>query len=381
VSGQERGWTAAWTTSPQRPSAGFAPNWSEAGFADQTIRQTVRLSIGGDTLRVRLSNHYGATPLRVAGLTVAPATKTEAARELTRNGKPAFTVPAGADVATDAILLPVGALGSVTITAYLAQPSGPATYHAQALATTYRAAGDHRADADETAFTETSQSWYYLSGVDVTGAPGDGIVVLGDSLIDGTGSTPDTNQRFPDLLAQRIAPGSRPRAVLNLGIGGNRVTVDSPWLGDRATARFPRDVLAQPGVNTVVILAGINDIGISELADSSPFPVLAPYTEISPEQVITGHRTMIRQARAAGLRVIGATLLPVQGSGFSTLRSEAKRSAINAWIRDSGEYDAVIDLAQAMGDALDPAHDSGDQLHPNDAGYQAMADATDLTIL
>jgi lysophospholipase L1-like esterase len=140
-------------------------------------------------------------------------------------------------------------------------------------------------------------------------------------------------------------------------------------------------VLAQPGVNTVVILAGINDIGISELADISPFPVLAPYTEISPEQVITGHRTMIRQARAAGLRVIGATLLPVQGSGFSTLRSEAKRSAVNAWIRDSGEYDAVIDLAQAMGDALDPAHDSGDQLHPSDAGYQAMADATDLTIL
>jgi lysophospholipase L1-like esterase len=264
---------------------------------------------------------------------------------------------------------------------YLAQPSGPATYHDQALATTYRAAGDHRGDPDEAAFTETSQSWYYLTAVDVTGAADDGIVVFGDSLIDGTGGTPDANLRFPDLLARRIASGSRPRAVLNHGIGGNRVTVDSHWLGDRATARFSRDVLSQPGVSTVIVLVGINDIGISELAENPPFPVLAPYTEIPAELVIAGHRGMIREARAAGLRVIGATLLPIQGSAFSTPRSEAKRSAVNAWIRDSGEYDAVIDLARAMGHALDPAHDSGDHLHPNDAGHQAMADAADLTTL
>ena len=381
MSRPERRWAAAWTTSPQRPSSGFAPNWSEEGFAGQTIRQTVRLSMGGDTLRVRLSNRYGTTPLRVAGLTVAPAIKTEAGHELTKDGKPAFAVPAGADLATDEVPFPVGILDSVTIAAYLAEPSGPATYHAQALATTYRAAGDRRADTDETAFAETSQSWYYLTGVDVTGAPGDGIVVFGDSLTDGTGSAPDTDQRFPDLLARRIASEYRPRAVLNHGIGGNRVTVDSPWLGDRATTRFSRDVLTQPGVDTVVILAGINDIGISELADDSPFPVLAPYIEVSAAQVIAGHRTMIGQARATGLRVIGATLLPMRGSGFSTPRSEAKRSAVNAWIRDSGEYDAVIDLARAMGDALDLGHDSGDHLHPNDAGYQAMADATDLRIL
>lgn len=386
MSGREHGWTAAWTTSPQRPSTGFAPNWSEEGFADQTIRQTVRLSVGGDTLRVRLSNRYGAMPLRVAGLTVAgtagaAAIKPETLHELTVGGKTAFAVPAGTDLATDEVPLPLSALDSVTITAHLAEPSGPATYHAQALATTYRAAGDHCADPDGMAFAETSQSWYYLSGVEVTGAPSDGIVVLGDSLTDGTGSTPDTDHRFPDLLAKRLVAVGRPRAVLNQGIGGNRVTIDSPWLGDRATTRFPRDVLTQPGVSTVLILAGINDIGISEMADNSPFPVLAPYTEVSTDDIIAGHRDMIRRARAAGLRGVGATLLPMRGSGFSTPRSEDKRSTINAWIRDSGEYDAIIDLAKAMGDALDPDHDSGDQIHLNDTGYRAMADAIDLTLL
>jgi lysophospholipase L1-like esterase len=134
-------------------------------------------------------------------------------------------------------------------------------------------------------------------------------------------------------------------------------------------------------VSTVIILAGINDIAISEVAAQSPFPVLAPYTEISAEQLIAGHREMIRQARAAGLRTVGATLLPMRGSAFSTARSETKRAVVNAWIRESGEYDAVLDLAQAMGDVLHAAHDSGDGLHLNDAGYQAMADATDLTLL
>lgn len=386
MSRQERGWTAAWTTSSQRPSISFAPNWSEKGFADQTIRQTVRFSIGGGALKVRLSNRYGTAPLQVAGLTVAApaggaAVKPDTLQEVTVDGKPVFAVPAGTDLTTDSVPFRTDALDSVTITMHLAEPSGPATYHAQALATTYRAAGDHRADSDGAVFTETSQSWYYLSGVDVAGGPGNGIVVLGDSLTDGTGSIPDTDHRFPDLLAQRLVAAGRPRAVLNQGIGGNRVTVDSAWLGDRATTRFHHDVLTQPGVSTVIILAGINDIAISEMAEESPFPILAPYTQVSAQEVIAAHRDMIRRARARGLRTVGATLLPMRGSAFSTPRSEAERAAVNAWIRDSGEYDAVIDLAQAMGDALDPAHDSGDHLHLNDTGYRAMAAAVDLTLL
>ncbi|OHV34200.1 MULTISPECIES: SGNH/GDSL hydrolase family protein [Pseudofrankia] len=388
MSHQDHRWAAAWATAPQRPGTGFVPNWSEEGFADQTIRQTVRLSVGTNALRVRLSNRYGAAPLRVAGLTIASAAggsviKSDTLRELTADGKAAFTIPAGTDLVTDAVRSPVDALESVTVSLYLAEPSGPATYHAQALATTYRAAGDHLADAEGTAFAETSQSFYYLDGIEVAAAAGsaDGIVVFGDSLTDGTGSTPDTDQRFPDLLAQRFVAAGRPRPVLNQGIGGNRVTVDSAWLGDRATARFQHDVLERPGVGTVVILAGINDVAISEIEQNSPFPVLAPYTEVSAEQVIDGHLEMIRQARGAGLRAVGATLLPMRGSAFSTSRSEAKRAAVNTWIRESGAYDAVVDLALALGDALDPAHDSGDGLHLSDAGYRAMAEAVELAAL
>jgi len=386
MSGQRTDWAATWSAAVQRPSAGFFPNWSEQGFTDQTLRQTVRLSIGGDTLRVRLSNRYGTEPLRIAGLTIAAAAaeaavKPETLRALTAAGKTAFSVPAGADLVTDGTPFPTGAFDPVTFTMHLHEPSGPATFHAQSLTTTHLATGEHLADADGEAFTETTQSWYYLAAVEATGTPGDGIVVFGDSLTDGTGSTPDTDRRFPDVLAQRLAAAGRPRAVLNQGIGGNRATVDSAWLGDRATSRFGRDALRLPGVSTVVVLLGVNDIGISELAEGSPFPVLAPYDAVPEAAVIAAHRDLIAQARAAGKRVVGATLLPMQQSAFSTPRSEAKRAAANTWIRESGEYDAVLDLAAAMGDALDPAHDSGDGLHLNDAGYRAVAEAVDLTAL
>ncbi|MHA4818213.1 SGNH/GDSL hydrolase family protein [Streptomyces aculeolatus] len=393
MSRPEHGWSAAWTTAPQRPGAGFAPNWSEEGFADHTIRQIVRLSIGGDTLRIRLSNRYGTTPLKVAGLTVATpvggaAVKPDTLHEVTVGGRTAFALPAGTELATDAVPVRTEALDSVTTTMYLAEPFGSATYHEQALATIYRAEGDHRGNGDGAAFTETSQSWYYLSGIDVTGAEssGHGIAVFGDSLTDGTGSSPDTNHRFPDLLAQRLLAVGRPRAVVNVGIGGNRLTVDSAWLGERATARFASDVLSQPGVGTVIILLGINDISISEVAEVSPFAVFAPYTDVAAEEVIAGYRDLIRQARKAGLRAIGATVMPAKPSVFSTTRSEAKRAAINQWIRTSGAYDAVIDLDRALTspsapDRLHDTYDSGDHLHLNDAGYQAMADAVDLAHL
>jgi lysophospholipase L1-like esterase len=276
----------------------------------------------------------------------------------------------------------------VTITLYLAAATGGATYHAAAQATSYRAAGDHRADLGAGAFTEVSRSWYYVSGVDVLGAAqrSPGVVAFGDSITDGTGSSADTNSRFPDELAERLAAAGRPRAVLNEGIAGNRVTVDSLWFGDRATGRFRRDVLDQPGVGTVIVLAGINDLGISELASAPPGPIFAPFTEVSAEQLIADQLNLIRQARARGLRVIGATLLPVKGSAYYTEESEAKRDQVNQWIRTSGEYDAVVDFDRLMAfpsdhDELRPDYDSGDHLHPSDAGYRAMAAAIDLRAL
>jgi len=196
----------------------YTPNWSEQGFAQQTIRQVVRISAGGVAARIRLSNAYGTTPLRVTGATVA-RTATGAAirpgslRHLTVKRARSFTIPAGAELASDLVPLPLGGLDSVTVTLYLAGPTGPATYHAQSMATSYRSAGDHRRDLGGAAFTETSRSWYYLSGVDVIGtARRDGVVAFGDSLTDGHGSGLDANNRYPDELAERLAATGRPRA-------------------------------------------------------------------------------------------------------------------------------------------------------------------------
>ncbi|MFE0072526.1 SGNH/GDSL hydrolase family protein [Nonomuraea sp. NPDC059023] len=377
AAGGPRGWAATWAASPQRPGVNYTPNWSREGFSQQTVRQVVRVSVGGVAARVRLSNVYGTTPLKVAGATVArtadgAAVRRGSVRHLTVNGARAFTVPAGAEIASDLVPLPVEALGSLTVTLYLAEPTGPATYHAQAIAPSYRASGDHRADVGGAAFTETTVSWYYLSGVDVIGGTHRrGVVAFGDSLTDGYGSTPGADNRYPDELAERLAAAGRPRAVLNQGIGGNRVTVDSAQLGDKGTSRFRRDALGQPGVGTVIVLEGINDIGMSRTS-----------TDVSARQVIAGHRELIRQARAGGVRVIGATLPPMKGSQYYDAVSEAKRDEVNAWIRTSGEYDAVVDLDRVLasssdGDQLDPAYDSGDHLHLNDAGYRAVAYAVD----
>lgn len=381
-------WSAAWSAAPQRPGVNFTPNWSEQGFANHTVRQAVRVSDSGMAVRVRLTNVYGTTPLTVTGATVArtadgAAIEPGSARRLTVGWKSTFTIPAGAELATDPAPLPVAALDSLTTTLYFAAPTGPSTYHSQAMAMSYRATGSHLADTTGAAFTETTVSWYYLSGVDILGVGRrDGVVLFGDSLTDGYGSTPGADNRYPDELAERIAATGRPRAVLNQGIGGNRMTVDSAWLGDKATARFRRDVLAQPGVGTVIVLEGVNDIGMS-LARQ---PLAAPHTEVTAGEIIAGHRDLIRQARANGIRIIGATMPPMKGSRYYAPLSETKRDEVNSWIRTSGEYDAVVDFAAALAspadeDQLDPAYDSGDHLHPNDAGYRAMAHAVDLTRL
>ncbi|WP_245900802.1 SGNH/GDSL hydrolase family protein [Prauserella shujinwangii] len=379
-------WTGTWAAAMMRPSPGFGPNWSEEGFADHTLRQVVRVSTGGALARVRLSNAYGTTPLRITGVTLARAADGAAVRpgtvrHLTFRGSRSVAVPPGGEVASDPAAFGVRPLDTLTVSLYFAEPTGPATQHLFASATSYRAGGDHRSDAGSGAFTETTESWYYLAGVDVAGAVPrrDAIAAFGDSITDGALSTVDGNNRYPDELAELLAARGKPRGVLNAGIGGNRVLTDSPCLGEKATSRFHEDVLDEPRVGTVLVLEGINDIGFSALPPGED-PCFSGGPEVTAEQLIAGHRELIRQAHRHGVKAIGLTLLPYKGADYYTPEGEAVRDALNHWIRTSGEYDAVVDLDRIMaapGDAdlLDPAYDSGDNLHPNDAGYHAMARA------
>ncbi|RKN45769.1 SGNH/GDSL hydrolase family protein [Streptomyces hoynatensis] len=375
-------WQASWGAAPQMPSTGFTPNWSQAGFSHQTVRQVVRISEGGDRLRIRLSNAYGTSPVEISGATVARTAEGASVvpgtvRPLTFGGHRSAAIPAHGDLRSDAAGLAADDLTSVTVTLYLAGTTGPATFHAQGFATSYLADGDHRADASGAAFAETSQSWYYLSGVEVgrdrrDRHGGDGIVALGDSLTDGFGSTPGADNRYPDELAELTG-----RPVVNSGIGGNLVLNDSAWYGERGTARFARDVLDQPGVSTVVLLEGVNDIGFSEVEDQ---PTYRPAPEISADELIAGYRTLIRRAHQVGLEIVGATLPPFQGSDHWGPHAARVGDEVNDWIRNSGEFDAVVDLDRVLADPADPdrlnpAYDSSDGLHPNDAGYRLTAEA------
>ncbi|MFG2597919.1 SGNH/GDSL hydrolase family protein [Streptomyces sp. NPDC048462] len=380
-------WQGGWATSPQAPAAPFGPNWSQQGFADQTVRQVVRVSTGGTRARVELSNRYGSIPLRITGATVArtddgASVRPGSLQQLSFGRHRSATIAAGSELTSDALPFRTRALESLTVTLHLAGPTGPATFHLMSSATSYRAQGDHRADRGGAAFTETSESWYYLTGVEVSGggAPRrNGVVAFGDSITDGVGSTPNADNRYPDELAERFAATGKPRSVVNQGIAGNQVTNDMDWAGEKGVARFRKDALGEPGVGTVIVLEGINDIGASGTG-----AVGTPSPEVSVAQLIAGHRSLIRQAHAKGIRAIGATLTPIGGSSYDSTANEAKRQAVNDWIRTSGAYDAVVDLDLAVADPTDPArmtptYDSGDHLHPNDAGYHAMARSLDLT--
>jgi lysophospholipase L1-like esterase len=383
-------WRGGWAASPQAPAGGNGQNWSEAGFVRQTVRQVVRASTGGSRARIELSNRYGGTPLKVAGASIArtargASVRPGSVRALTFGHSRSATIPAGGELRSDGVGLTVGALESLTVTLYLDAPTGPATFHALAMATSYRAAGDHRSDTGAAAFAETSRSWYYLSGVEVSGGRAvqrDAVVAFGDSITDGYGSTPDANHRYPDALAERFAATGRSRSVLNAGISGNQLTNDTSGSGEKGVARFRKDVLDEPNVGTVIVLEGINDIGASERSITSE----SPTPEVSVRQLIAGQRELIRQAHSRGVRVIGATLTPFKGALYYTERGEAKRDALNEWIRTSGEFDGVLDLDRALADPADrdriaAPYDVGDHLHPSDAGYRAMAAAVDLDAL
>ena len=392
-------WVATWATAqafapvppfgapPPRPQAAPARP-SPIGqipetFKNQTVRMVVRTSIGGRRVRVQLSNALGNAALTIGAAHVAlrqndAAIVSTSDRALTFGGRASFTIPPGALVVSDPVDLDVPKFTDLAISLYLPENTGPPTVHPLGLHTTYIATGDVTADATLNP-SITTTAYFWLSGVDVLApSSASAIVAFGDSITDGFATTANKDQAWPTLLASRLASGKSTAmlGVLNLGISGNRVLRDVA--GTNALARFDRDVLARAGVHWMILLEGINDITFSAI------PGIPPGQAVTAEDLIWGYRQIIESAHLHGIKVAGATILSVEGVATYTESGEAVRQAVNHWIRTSGAFDAIIDF-----DALtrDPEHpkrlrsefDSGDHVHPNDAGNHAMADVIDLS--
>lgn len=378
---------ATWAAAPQDYNevfpGGVFPPPEPLAFSDQTLRQIVRTSVGGVRPRVRISNQFGASPLTIDGAHLAvslggsriePSSDTQ----LSFDGAATVTIPAGAESWSDPADLVLSADSDVAITVYVAGTAPVATVHSVALQTAFATAGEALSSAELTA-AETNQRYHWITALDIeTEESGGVIVAFGDSITDGVASTPDTNQRYPNLLRERLRtePGLEGFGIVNEGISGNRVLSDV--VGPSGVSRFERDVLGHSGVTHAIILIGINDIG---------FGGFMPDAAVSAAEIEAGLTTLLEQARAAGVETYLATLLPLKGTmpPYYGEQTEAVRGEVNAWIRSEAPADGVIDFDVVMQDPADPlqmlpAYASEDRLHPRDEGYRAMADAIDLSL-
>jgi lysophospholipase L1-like esterase len=393
-------WIGTWATSPQP----FIPGTLQS-FRNQTLRLIVHTSAGGAKVRIRISNTYGDGPLLIGGAHIARRTAAAeidplSDRILKFQAKSSTTVSAGSMVVSDPVEMDVPALSDLAVSLFLPQRTEAKTSHAMAKQTSYVSpeTGDSTA-AVNFPVANPIDSWPFLTGVDVEASPGaESIVAFGSSLTDGDGTTADTNGRWPDVLAARLqkdASGKAGIGVLNEGIIGNRLLHDSPkgadnpfgaGLGQAGLARFERDVLAQPGVRYVIVGLGINDILFPA------FSFTPPNEKVSAEDIISGYRELIARGHQKGVRVIGTTNPPFENSAFEglvkafyTSEREATRQKVNDWIRSSGEFDGVVDLDAVLRDPshptqLLPAYDSGDHLHPNNAGCIVEGNAFALAL-
>ena len=359
-------------------------------YENQTIREIIHASIGSDTVRVRLSNAYGKESVQINAAHIALSAKETSLisgtdQILTFSGRSTVTIPPDGLVVSDPVKLDLPASSDLAISLYLPKATVGASIHYSSQQTSYVASGDVTASA-EIPNASKFASWVFLSDVDVL-APEQAstLVAFGDSITDGAHSTTDTNHRWPNFLADRLLTqqGRGNIGVLDAGIGGNRIlhdAVSNIRFGVNALARFDRDVLAQPGVKYLIVLEGINDLGHPGTS--------APESEtVSAEDLIAGLKQIAERAHENGLRVFGGTITPfaVAAGGYFTPEREAKRKAVNQWLRTGGAFDATIDFDKAARDPshperLLPAYDSGDHLHPNDNGYKAMAESIDLSL-
>jgi lysophospholipase L1-like esterase len=394
---QSAAWVQTWGAAPLPSSAAMGPFPATPSFNHQTIRQTLRLSVGGSRIRVRLSNEYGSKPLSLGAVRVALADEHGNARPGSERqalfaGRPEARVPPGAPLLSDPIDLPVGALATLIISIFVPEDTGACTCHPTGMQSALVSdAGDYTDKAFKPASTTEMRA--FVTGVETEVArDARTVVVLGDSITDGVGSTPGANRRWPDLLAIRL---NGPRAakaaggwgVVNMGISGNRVLADG--FGVNALARFDRDVLAVAGVKALIVLEGINDIGIANAHMAGQFAELfkslAAGSSVSSESMIAGYRQIIARAHARGIKVMLATILPYGGADYYSEAGEFIRQAVNQWIRTGGAADAVVDFDAVIRDPAVPTRmkegfHSGDHLHGSDAGYEAMAAAVDLAM-
>jgi lysophospholipase L1-like esterase len=364
-------WVGTWAAAQVAPNT---TGLSHAGFKDETVRDVVHISVGGSEVRIRISNVFGTKPLRIADVRIAlradgAQTVPHSSHRVTFGGQGEVVVPAGQREFSDPVRMGVGAGQDLAVSIFVKDPSGPCTWHPAAVANSYYSVvGDHSAATGTAAYPHMLGAWYWLDGVDVVNPAINGAVVtFGASTSDGVGSTRNANDRYPDDLARRLLglPDGLRLSVLNAGISGNELLAGGGIAGESGLSRFERDALNQTDVRVIIVWEGTNDIG--------------EHPTMTSRQLIDGYLQLIQAAHARGIAVVGATLQPDEGAGYYSVHGNRVRMAVNRWIRDSGAFDAVADFDAALRDPTDPARlrpsfDSGDHLHPNDAGYQAVAD-------
>lgn len=380
-------WVAAWATAlqPIPQQANLPPLYRAPEVAGRTVRQIVYPTLAGSTARIHLSNEYGKAPLVVQALRIARSTggaaQSNAGVVVTFGGKESVTVPPGDELDSDAVAIEIVAGAPYAISSYMGAEQRLVAWHRVSSQVNYVSLpGNHADDAMAGAFHQRFTQFAWVTGLSVEAPSSDAVAAIGDSITDGMRSSLNENRRWPDAFARRLTrEGNRSTAVVNLGISGNRLLNDSPCYGDALAKRFGRDVLEHPGVKTAILLIGINDINFSSTPARAGLDCDYPHTSVAAADLIAGYQRVIAEAHRRGVRVFGATLTPAS----LPPQRESIRLAVNQWIRTTRALDGVVDFDAALRDPAQPdrlrrGFDSGDNIHPSDAGYAAMAEAIPL---